>query len=107
LRLEWSRPKPLAARPVRQATDAADDALVVEHVIARPSFSISCASLASAGGGLIDAAAGLQHLLFGVAANDPIVMAMAGALVLGVSTLACLVPAFRATRVDPVRLLRA
>lgn len=49
----------------------------------------------------------VQHLLFGVAANDPIVMAMAGALVLGVSTLACLVPAFRATRVDPVRLLRA
>ena len=49
----------------------------------------------------------VQHLLFGVTANDPAVLALATAVVLGVGTLACVLPAFRATRVDPVRLLRA
>jgi ABC-type antimicrobial peptide transport system permease subunit len=49
----------------------------------------------------------IQHLLFGVEANDPAVLALAGAVVLIVGTLACVVPALRATTVDPVRLLRA
>ncbi len=47
----------------------------------------------------------VQHLLFGVTANDPVVMASAGAVVLAVGLLACVVPALKATAIDPARLL--
>ena len=49
----------------------------------------------------------LQKLLFGVSASDPLTLAgVAGILVL-VALAASLVPAYRASRVDPVKVLRA
>jgi len=49
----------------------------------------------------------LQSLLFGVTAHDPLVFAANAALLLVVAGLACALPAWRATRVNPVVALRA
>ena len=59
--------------------------------------------------GLI-AAFGLARLiesqLYAVGPTDPATYAIVAALVLAVSLLACVAPAYRATRIDPMRTLR-
>ncbi len=46
-------------------------------------------------------------LLFGIAPGDPITLLAVATGMLAVTCVACLVPAWRATRVDPVEVLRA
>lgn len=60
------------------------------------------------GGSLLALAAGrgLQGLLFGVRATDPATLLVTSGLLLVVALAACLVPAARATRVEPVEALR-
>jgi putative ABC transport system permease protein len=61
-------------------------------------------------GGLVLAAAGapaLRSLLYGVGAVDPPTFAIVAALLLVVAALASAVPAWRATRVNPVEVLRS
>jgi predicted permease len=53
------------------------------------------------------AGAGIQNILFGVSARDPLVYGVVVALITTVSMIATLVPARRATRVDPMVALRA
>ena len=48
----------------------------------------------------------VSGLLFGVAPNDPATIAAAVAVLIGVATLAGLVPAWKASRVDPIVALR-
>jgi predicted permease len=53
------------------------------------------------------AGAGIQNILFGVSARDPLIYSVVVTLITLVSLIATLVPAHRATRVDPMVALRA
>jgi ABC-type antimicrobial peptide transport system permease subunit len=48
----------------------------------------------------------LRSLLYGVGAHDPTVFATNAALLILVATVACVLPAIRATRVNPIIALR-
>jgi len=49
----------------------------------------------------------LQSFLFGVGANDLTTMLVVSLILTGVAFVACLIPARRATLVDPIHALRA
>jgi ABC-type antimicrobial peptide transport system permease subunit len=49
----------------------------------------------------------LGSLLFGVTSGDPVTYAGAGALLVGVAAVAGYIPAWRASRIDPVVALRS
>jgi putative ABC transport system permease protein len=49
----------------------------------------------------------LERLVFGVSASDPLTLAAVAATLACVALIASVVPAFRAARLDPVKVLRA
>jgi ABC-type antimicrobial peptide transport system permease subunit len=49
----------------------------------------------------------LVAVLYEVSPTDPLVLAAASAILGGVATVACLIPAVRATRLNPVEALRS
>lgn len=63
---------------------------------------ITVGVLASAGVGTV-----LESLLFGVSAFDPLAYVTASGVLLAVAVGANLMPAFQASRIDPVRALRS
>jgi ABC-type antimicrobial peptide transport system permease subunit len=48
----------------------------------------------------------VSSLIFGVRATDPLTFAAVALLLLLVGILATIIPAYRATRIEPVRILR-
>jgi putative ABC transport system permease protein len=49
----------------------------------------------------------LERLVFGVSASDPLTLAAVAATLALVALLASLLPAYRASRLDPLKVLRA
>jgi len=58
-------------------------------------------------GGALGATRLMQQQLFNVEPTDPVTFVAVSGLFAGVAILACLIPAMRAVRVDPVRTLQA
>jgi len=48
----------------------------------------------------------IERLVFGVSASDPLTLAAVAATLALVALIASLVPAYRAVRLDPVKVLR-
>jgi ABC-type antimicrobial peptide transport system permease subunit len=56
--------------------------------------------------GTFAAARVIASMLYGVGANDPLTIAVVAVVLSGVAGLACLLPAWRITRADPMDALR-
>jgi putative ABC transport system permease protein len=80
------------------------------HVISlviRQGLSMAIAGAAIGVVGALALSRSIRGLLFGVTPTDPATFITVILMLLGVATLACYIPALRATRVDPMRALRS
>jgi putative ABC transport system permease protein len=76
-------------------------------LIIRQGFVTAAAGVAVGLAGAIALSRTIQGLLFGIEATDPPTLAGVVATLLTVAVIACTLPAWRATRVDPTLALRA
>ena len=90
---------------VRLALGASRGEVVMRVV--RDGMTLAAIGLALGAAGAIGAAGLLRALLFGTGAYDLYTFAIVPALLASVALIACMVPAIRATRVDPTVALRA
>jgi putative ABC transport system permease protein len=74
--------------------------------VLREGLVLGAIGLAIGVGGALLLTRFLKELLFGISAVDPLTFAAMGAALLAVTALACLAPARRATKVDPIIALR-
>ncbi|MGH9143310.1 MAG: FtsX-like permease family protein, partial [Vicinamibacterales bacterium] len=79
----------------------------VLRLVVGQGLSMALAGTAIGVAGAIALSRSVQSLLFGVTATDPATLAAVVGLLLGVALIACCVPAWRATRLDPTVALRA
>ncbi len=80
------------------------------HVLAlvvRQGLSMAVAGTAIGVAGALALSRMVQDLLFGVKATDPLTFVVVVAVLLCVAAVACYVPAWRATRLDPTQALRS
>jgi putative ABC transport system permease protein len=76
-------------------------------LVLRQGMALTGAGVAIGLGGAAAASGALATLLFGVTRLDPVTYGAVVALLLGVSAIACWLPAWRAARVDATIALRA
>jgi predicted permease len=78
----------------------------VQGMILRKGFVLALSGIAFGLGAAFALTRLMSSLLYGVSATDPVTFMLAGIVLLVVALIACWVPARRATRVDPVEVLR-
>jgi putative ABC transport system permease protein len=76
-------------------------------LVVRQGLSMALVGTAIGVAGSVALSRWIQGLLFGVTATDPLTIGAVVATLLAVAMVACYVPAWRATRVDPTTALRA
>jgi putative ABC transport system permease protein len=76
-------------------------------MIVRQGAVLTAIGLAIGIAGAFAVSSGIDRLLFGIGARDPITFGAAAALLSAVALAACAVPAWRAARVDPMVALRS
>jgi putative ABC transport system permease protein len=79
----------------------------VRHLVLRRGLGMAAAGIALGLAGALALTRLLASQLFGVSPTDPAIITAAAATLAAVSVVACLVPAVRATKVDPVVALRS
>jgi len=90
---------------VRMALGA--EARHVLGLVVRQGLSMAIIGAAIGVAGAVAVSRWIEGLLFGVTATDPATLASVVATLLAVAAVACYIPAWRATRVDPTTALRA
>ena len=75
-------------------------------LILKQGLKLAAVGLVLGGVGAVLAGRLLRSLLFDVSPTDPLTIGVVVITMAAVATLACLIPALRATRVDPIRTLR-
>ena len=88
-----------------RATLGAQNADILKLVL-REGIVVTLIGLAIGIGGAFAATRLIQNQLFGVSRMDPTTIAAVALLLLGVSLVACFIPARRTTRLDPLLALR-
>jgi predicted permease len=76
--------------------------LVVVEGMTPALIGVAAGAIAALGAGRL-----MAKLVYGVSASDPLTMAVVSATLVGVALLASLIPAYRASRLDPSEVLRA
>jgi len=79
----------------------------VRFLVLRHGLAMACIGILVGLAGALALTRLLVSQLFGVSPTDPLILAATVATLAAVSGLACLIPAVRATRVDPVTALRS
>ncbi len=90
---------------LRRALGAQESSVV--GLVLRRGLKLAGIGVAVGAVGAVWAGRALESLLFGVSASDPPTLLWVGALLLGTALVACLRPALRAMRADPMAALRA
>jgi predicted permease len=78
----------------------------VLRLVVREGMTPALAGIAAGGLAALRSSVALRRLVFGVSASDPATLAAVGGTLAAVALVACLVPAWRATRIDPAAALR-
>src|SRR5262249_36138265 len=76
-------------------------------LVVRQGLSMAVVGAAIGVSGAFAVSRWIQALLFGITATDPATFAAVVTMLLAVATIACCIPAWRGTRVDPTTALRA